>query len=254
MRIFAKLYLINLYGETDFSSLRTNLFLQKLDCRRYIYAVKNLKIRNGVIDLTYLNDIVKDKRNFHIEINILNAVFKTANIRISNAPVIDTRIPIYSHHCDEIHNWIFKSSKYYYDHIVEQVLVRPSSEQYWDVVSGQRITEHFLYKSYSCKVKQIKDKRLDATSFKILNNILPCNTNLHKWGKSDTKLCCFCQEDETVSHLLFECVYAGKVWKFVNDVLQVGDVISHDDVIFGVDLNSSMNSVVSIVVYYIYKE
>ena len=172
-----------------------------------IHAVKNLKIRNGVIDVTYLNDIVKDKRNFHIEINILNAAFKAANIRISNDPVIDTRIPIYIHHCDEIHNWTCKRSKYYYDHIVEQVLVRPSSEQYWDSVSGQRITEHFLYKSYFCKVKQIKDKKLAETNFKILNNILPCNANLHKWGKSDTKLCCFRQEDETVSHLLFECVY-----------------------------------------------
>ena len=26
--------------------------------------MKNLTIRNGVIDVTYLNDIVKDKRNF----------------------------------------------------------------------------------------------------------------------------------------------------------------------------------------------
>ena len=68
--------------------------------------------------------------NFHIEINILNAAFKAANIRISNDPVIDTRIPIYIHHCDEIHNWTCKRSKYYYDHIVEQVLVPPSSEQY----------------------------------------------------------------------------------------------------------------------------
>ena len=74
---------------------------------------------------------------------------------------------------------------------------------------------------------------------------------MHKWGKSDTKLCCFCQEDATVSHLLFECVYARKVWTFVNDVLQVGNVISHDNVISGVDLDSSMNYVVSTIVYYI---
>ena len=106
-----------------------------------------------------MNDIVKDKRNFHIEINVPNAAFKAANIRISNDPMIDTRIPIYIHHCDEIHNWTCKRSTYYYDHIVEQVLVRPSSEhKYWDIVSGQRITEHFLYKSYFCKDKQIKDK------------------------------------------------------------------------------------------------
>ena len=30
----------------------------------------------------------------------------------------------------------------------------------------------------------------------------------------------------------------------MNDVQQIGDVISHDNVIFGVDLNSSMNYVV----------
>ena len=40
----------------------------------------------------------------------------------------------------------------------------------------------------------------------------------------------------------------------MDDVLQVGDVISHGNVIFGVDFNSSMNCVVSIIVYYIYKE
>ena len=84
----------------------------------------------------------------------------------------------------------------------------------------------------------------------MLNNILLCNIILHKWGKNNTKLCCFCQENETVSHLLFECVYARKVWKCVNDVLQVGDIISHDNVIFGVDLNLSMNYIVSIIVYY----
>ena len=71
--------------------------------------------------------------------------------------------------------------------------------------------------------------------------------------KSNNKLCCFCP-DETVSHLLFECVYTRKVWKFVIDVLQVGGFISHDHVIFGVDLNLSMDHIVSIIVYYIYKK
>ena len=40
----------------------------------------------------------------------------------------------------------------------------------------------------------------------------------------------------------------------MNDVLQVGDAISHDNVTFRVDLHSSMNYVVLIIVYYIYKE
>ena len=75
----------------------------------------NLKIKNGVVDMTYVNDVMKDKRNFDIEINIINATFNAANSRISNDPVIDTRSLTYIHHCDESYNW----SKYYYDHTVE---------------------------------------------------------------------------------------------------------------------------------------
>ena len=54
----------------------------------------------------------------------------------------------------------------------------------------------------------MKDKKLAETNFKILNNILPCNRNLFKWGKCDTNLCHFCQEEESVGHLLLECTYA----------------------------------------------
>ena len=105
-----------------------------------------------------------------------------------------------------------------------------------------------------CKVKQLKDKKLAETNFKILNNILPCNRNLFKWGKSDTNLCLFCQEEES-SHLLYDCTYAQKIWKLVNDdVFHLGHAISHDDVIFGVDLDLSMNYVFSILIYYIYKQ
>ena len=90
------------------------------------------------------------------------------------------------------------------------------------------------------KVKQLKDKKLAETNFKILNNILPP--------------CLFCQEEESVSHLLYDCIYAQKIWKLVNDVFHLGHSTSHDDVIFGVDLDLSMNYVFSILIYYTYKQ
>ena len=42
----------------------------------------------------------------------------------------------------------------------------------------------------SCKrkIKVLKDKKLAEINFKILNNILPCNRNLLKWG--EVKLIC----------------------------------------------------------------
>ena len=72
-----------------------------------------------------------------------------------------------------------------------------------------------------------------------------------KCGKSDTNLCHFCKEEESVSHLLFECTYPQNVWKLVNDVFQLGEVISHDDIIFGAELDLSMNHVFSVILYYI---
>ena len=122
-----------------------------------IVSVKNLKIRNGVLDIAYLNDIVKDKRNFHIEINMLNAA---TNMIISNEPVQDTTIPIYIHNSDDMYNWTYRRSKYYYDHIIGNVVMRPTSERYWENILGLRVSDTFFHKSYVCKVKQLKDKKL----------------------------------------------------------------------------------------------
>ena len=142
-----------------------------------------------------------------------------------------------------------ENTKYYYNHIIQDVVECPTSERYWENVLGLRVNEHFLHTSYVCRVKNVKDKKIVETNFKILNNILPCNRNLFKWGKSNTNLCHFCQEEESASHLLFECTYAQNVWKLVNDVFQLGEIISHDDVIFDTELDLSMNYVFSVIIY-----
>ena len=41
-----------------------------------------------------------------------------------------------------------------------------------------------------------------------------------------------------------------KDWKLVNDVFHLGEVISHDDVIFGTELELSLNYVFSFIIYY----
>ena len=114
---------------------------------------------------------------------MLNAAMKAVNITISNEPVLDTNIPVYCHHSDEIYNWICSKAKYHYNHIIQDIVVRPTSEKYGENVLGLRVTEHFLHTSYVCRVKNVKDKKLAETNFKILNNILPCNRNLLSGGK-----------------------------------------------------------------------
>jgi len=95
-------------------------------------------------------------------------------------------------------------------------------------------------------------KKLAETNFKILQNILPCNLNLFKWKRSDTKLCSLCQEEESVSHLIFACYYAKNIWNIVQQALNMS--ITHDMVIFGTDLSLSINTVLSLITYLIYKD
>ena len=52
-----------------------------------------------------------------------------------------------------------------YNHIIEDIIVPPTSEKYSDNVLGLRDIEYFLYKSYVCGVNILKDKKLAETKF-----------------------------------------------------------------------------------------
>ena len=86
------------------------------------------------------------------------------------------------------------------------------------------------------------------TNFKILNNILPYNRNLHKWRKSETNLCYFCKEEESISHLLYYCTRAKPVWDLIENVILGDDNSTH--VIFGYDRDNVLNHLLSVIVHY----
>ena len=213
-----------------------------------------MKIDNGRLDIDYLATIVKDKRHFYREINILQKALNQAKVNITVEPTKDVNIPVYFHHTDEKYSFLFKRSNYFYNHLIEEIRTPPTSEVYWINTTGLRVTDQHLYKSYVRKIKLLKDKKLAETNFKILNNILPCNRNLYKWGKSDTDMCYFCQEQESISHLLFYCTRVKPIWEIASNVLLYDESISHDVVIFGYDADAVLNHVCSIIVYFIYKE
>ena len=195
-----------------------------------------------------------EKRELYREIHILQNALKQAKVTLSIEPTRDTNIPIHFHHADEIYTWGPHKSKFYYNKLIEEVVIPPTSETYWHQATNLRATEDVIHKSYIQNVKQLKDKKLAETNFKILNNILPCNKNLCKWGIGDTDLCCFCQEEENVSHLLFQCPHVKDIWEAVSVIMPGGQAISHNMVIFGLDLDIVLNHVLSIIVYFIYKE
>ena len=151
----------------------------------------------------YLNETLIDNRQLHSQVNMLQKSLIRAKITVSIDPTRDTSIPVYVHHTNEIYSWEQKRAKYYCNHLIQEIVTSTTSKLYWRNFTNIRITEDLLSKSYMSKIKLIRNKKLAETNFKILNNILPSNKNLHKWGKSETKLCYICGEEESISHLLY---------------------------------------------------
>ena len=153
--------------------------------------LKNLRLNNGILDVEFLANIIHDKRQFYREINILQKALTEAGINISIEPCGDIRVPVFLHKTDGLYEWSTKNSKYYYKHLIEVIVEPPTSQIYWSNYTSLNLTQDLFNESCKQKIKALKDKKLAETNFKILNNILPCNRNLLKWGKSETNLCCF---------------------------------------------------------------
>ena len=69
-----------------------------------------------------------------------------------------------------------------------------------------------IYKFYA----EIKDTRMKAFQFKVLNNLLPCNLYLSRIGKSNTNKCIKCDELEDIMHYLVNCPDSRMIWNQLN--------------------------------------
>ncbi|XP_058759510.1 uncharacterized protein LOC131632800 [Vicia villosa] len=53
------------------------------------------------------------------------------------------------------------------------------------------------------------------------NNKLPCKERLHRFGLLSNNKCVFCNEIETLNHLLFECRITRVIWIYVLSWMQL---------------------------------
>ena len=112
------------------------------------------------------------------------------------------------------------------------------------------VDEDVVKASYSSKIMRIKDKKLSEFNFKVLSNILPCNSNLVKWRKRDSGVCSICNVEETIEHLLFSCDFAKRIW---NDFMQKSTLsIQYEDVVLGVSHSVKINWLISLISYSIF--
>ena len=94
--------------------------------------------------------------------------------------------------------------------------------------------------------------------FKNQHKILTTNLSVSKWNKDVTLVCTFCQgQREAILHLLVECKYAKRIWKWPPTILnfQKFQHLTAEQIIFnsydGAD-NKIINTLILVLKYFIY--
>ena len=114
-----------------------------------------------------------------------------------------------------------------------------------DCINGKNIYENKFKKQLEVKIAEFQ--------YKVLQDIIPTGYNLFRWKKIDLQICIYCNSEvHDCKHLLFECKHIKTIWDIFKAVTKHD--ISWKDIILGIDGDTCMNCVISLISYIIYKK
>lgn len=64
-----------------------------------------------------------------------------------------------------------------------------------------------------------RETKLQSLQYKILHRILPCRKYLHTIRVVDLDRCQYCDNQDSTSHFLYECVVSKRLWDLIRDWL-----------------------------------
>jgi hypothetical protein len=204
---------------------KINGTLQTLYLKNWIDSgvmyVGQLRFINGKICMNYLNTLIRRKNNILAEAFIIQQCLNPYKQLLTNKNQIDFM---------PTNNKILLSkSKQYYSNI----LLRISGSfklQKWAYRLSLDIPDTELNNIFNRKIKQIIDKKLSEFNYKILHNILVCDSYLAKFTNTN-KMCNICNKICDILHLLYECKISQQVWHITNNALT--QYISPSDIVLG---------------------
>jgi hypothetical protein len=92
-----------------------------------------------------------------------------------------------------------------------------------------------IFKTYA----ELRDTKLKAFQFKILNNLIPCNLYLKRIGRSEVDTCSSCNELDDIRHYLIECPYTQPMWlqvlRWWRNLTNQRIIISDRDILIGLE-------------------
>ena len=152
-----------------------------------------------------------------------------------------------------------KKTMFFYDILRAKLFVKPYIEVYWEKIIERNVNPCHSYcwpNIYKRKVLDIKYNNLVEFNFKVLHNILPCGKLVSKWDTNTSMYCLYCQEVESIQHLLFECRRVLNIWDIISTALNVN--IKLKQVIIGYHGDSRIgyvrNVIITIIAHSIFRQ
>ena len=216
-----------------------------------LVCLKNLRIRNGIIDKDFVLQQINSKVNLPMELAIVQrSLNKYKTVIPDNEPDEHYKPDIYIQEDKNI-DISNKTSKFYYENFIEMKCENSHMERFWSMTLQENIDFNNVYKN---KIIKIKDKKIAETNFKILHGILPCGENLKRWKIKVNSYCYICNENETILHLIFNCRYSNHIWQKIQYILN-RDLTSYY-IICGLNNKGDepVNFLISLISHCIYKD
>ena len=220
--------------------------------------VSDIVDQNGLKHLEWFYDTLRVKNNILCKYKIMLHIFKHVMKVFSFQDIIyqnvkmTSKFDFISRKCVDISEI---TSKFLYEMFVRKKFHIPI---YQSFLSRTLNIERSSWTSiYSCKIKQIFDKKVAEFNLKLLNNLLCNNIFLRKIKKSETDLCQYCKEySEDNEHLIFSCDNANHIWKLASKILKFEIQWKHILIGFYFEKNQKivdLNNIISTIATIIYK-
>lgn len=89
-----------------------------------------------------------------------------------------------------------------------------SSQKKWNNTFPvpQETSNEYWEEIYKMPYKVARDTKLQASQYRIIHRILPCNKFLNNLTIQQTDFCSFCQSSDTIEHFLFYCPQTKLFW------------------------------------------
>ena len=149
-----------------------------------------------------------------------------------------------------------KPSRYVYHELIEDESIIDKYGNRW-LEDHQVDVDYITYKKafkklyYTTKITKFRDFQ-----YRMLLNKLVFNIDLFKWRKRNDDICTFCKtHSEDLFHSLLYCKYSKRIWKALNDIIQI-DITETDLSSFICNSSSSedvINFIVIIIKQYLYR-